>query len=501
MKSKLIYNFSILFIIVLLFTNANTQEMNITFPENHNTIEVPISYSQMVDFLESVERCNFIDVSIEGQSIENRSLYLIHLYRGKKRSDWKLFFFAQQHGNEPAGKDALIYLIKYISEKPEILPKDVDLWVMPMVNPDGAEANKRRNGNDFDLNRDHQLLSQPETQALHKVFRHIMPHVSVDCHEFTRDSRDYTEKGWSEWPLIMMDCANNPFFYPEVYQAGIRWCEQMVPYMNQKGHNYVRYYLGGVPPEGELRHSTPEVDDARNGLGAYGGLSFIIESGIKHNVRNPNADLGERIDAYLDIFYKFLHDDMYRREDIKAIERSRSSKIPDFIPINYFWANKGQKIKQVRVIEIDTGETVKVPTANFMNDLIVKNSVPTPKAYIISEEYSSEFKALLDKHAIIYEILETPKIFKVESCRIICVEDFEDTLYNRYAGRQIVERTLAKKQVFRSGSILVTLNQSACKRAALLLEPTKLYGLYQYPEFRKMVDKNNILPVYRIISD
>ena len=490
----------VFFWVLILHTYGASQEQVIQFPENHQYIKSPITYSQMTDFLETANHKDFIELSTTGKSVEERFLYLVHLNRGKVKSNWRVFFFAQQHGNEPAGKDALIYLIKYISEKPEILPKNVDLWIMPMVNPDGAEANKRRNGNDFDLNRDHQLLSQPEARALHKVFRQIMPHVSVDCHEFTRDSRDYTEKGWSEWPLIMMDCANNPLFYPEVYQAGIRWCDKMVPYMNQKGHNYVRYYLGGVPPEGELRHSTPEVDDARNGLGAYGGLSFIIESGIKHNVRNPNADLGERIDAYLDIFYKFLHDDMYRREDIKAIERSRSSKIPDFIPINYFWANKGQKIKQVRVIEIDTGETVEVPTANFMNDLIVKNSVPTPKSYIISEEYLSEFEALLDKHAIIYEILETPKIFKVESCRIICVEDFEDTLYNRYAGRQIVERTLAKKQVFRPGSILVTLNQSACKRAALLLEPTKLYGIYQYPEFRKMVDKNSILPVYRIIN-
>jgi cytochrome c peroxidase len=34
------------------------------------------------------------------------------------------------------------------------------------------------------------LLEQPETQALHRVVRRARPHLSVDCHEFTRDPKD-----------------------------------------------------------------------------------------------------------------------------------------------------------------------------------------------------------------------------------------------------------------------------------------------------------------------
>ena len=60
-----------------------------------------------------------------------------------------------------------------LAEHPERLPEDVDLYLMPMLNPDGAEAHRRFTSTGADLNRDHLLLAQPETQALHRVARRI----------------------------------------------------------------------------------------------------------------------------------------------------------------------------------------------------------------------------------------------------------------------------------------------------------------------------------------
>ncbi|UCH92967.1 MAG: hypothetical protein JSV88_22105 [Candidatus Aminicenantes bacterium] len=471
------------------------------FPDNHRDLKQPINYSTMADFLDSVKDRSFIEVTVEGQSIQNRSLYLVHLNRKKgKKNQWRVFFFAQQHGNETSGKDALLYLLRYISEKPKLLPPDVDLWIMPMVNPDGAEANQRRNANEADLNRDHVVLAQPETQTLHHVCRRIMPHVSVDCHEFTRDSRGYTEKGWLEWPIIMMDCSNNPLFYPQLYKAGLRWCEKVKSLMKRKGHDYCRYFVGNVPPEGELRHSTPEVDDARNGLGAYQGLSFIIEAGVLRRVPNPNADLAKRVDAYLILLNRFLKKDKFRKQDMTTIQLARKAKIPGFIPTNYFWANQGQKIISVKVIDKTSGETIEIPTANFMKDLVVKRSVPTPGAYIIHANDSSGFISLLDRHAIPYSILREPGTFMAESCQLIRIEEPFDEVYFRYEGRQIVKQNKAEKKEFPAGSVLVPIRPLHGIRAILILEPMKLYGLFKYPEFQKMVKENKILPVWRVIQ-
>jgi len=470
------------------------------FPGNHRDLKQPISHSTMADFLDSVKDKPFIEVTVEGQSIQNRSLYLVHLNRKEgKKNQWRVFFYAQQHGNETSGKDALLYLIRYISEKPKLLPADVDLWIMPMVNPDGAEADKRRNANDADLNRDHVLLAQPEVQTLHRVCRRIMPHVSVDCHEFTRDSRDYTEKGWWEWPVIMMDCANNPLFYPQLYDAGLRWCEKVKPLMKKNGHNYCRYFVGGTPPEGELRYSTPEVNDGRNGLGAYQGLSFIIEAGVFRGVQDPHVDLAKRVDAYLDLLNQFLKKDKFRKQDMKTIQLARNAKIPDFIPTNYFWANLGQKITSVKVIETDSRKTIEIPTANFMTDLVVKQSVPTPAAYIIDANAKPEFKSLLDRHAIPYSILDEPKTFLVETCQLLRIEEPFDELYSRYEDRHIVKRNETDKKEFPAGSMFVPIQPPHGIRTILVLEPMKLYGIYHHPQFQKLVKKDKTLPVFRVI--
>jgi hypothetical protein len=502
----IIYNFSlisfILFLILIVFRiDVNSQNNSILFPENHLELKNPIGYKTLMQFGKKVQAADFIDFTAEGKTKENRSLFLFHLYRGSQPSKWKVFFYAQQHGNETAGKDALIYLIHQIIQNPKQLPEDIELWIMPMVNPDGAENNKRRNGNDFDLNRDHQLLSQSETQTLHKIFRRIMPHISVDCHEFARDSKDYDEKGWLEWPSIMMGCTNNPLFDSSILKKGLRWCKDVEYLMNENGHNYTRYYLGGVPPNDELRYSAPDMDDARNGLGAYGGLSFIIESGVKYNTENPNADLGKRVDAYLDLLKQFINNDNYRKDDINAITQSRLTKLPEFIPTNYFWGNKGQKISEVKVIEKSTGQVKKIRTANFMQDMIVKNSVSSPMGYIILNEDAEMFKILLDRHAIPYQVLTHSKKYKVEQCKLSSIEDFRDELYNRYAGRQVVKYDTTIQKEFVEGSIYVDLNDMNGKRTALLLEPLQLYGLYQYHIFRDLICEDNILPVWRVLEN
>jgi len=501
--SRRLYLFCTLCLVILWAWSCGNVSQIPEFPARHFKLEQPVDYAEMVEILQAAATKPFIELKTVGSSVQGRELFAIHLTHQEEDDPWKVFLFAQQHGDEPAGKDALLYLIQYIAADPALLPDDVDLWIMPMVNPDGAEANQRRNGNQADLNRDHVLLAQPETRALHQLYRRIMPHVAVDCHEFGRDSQDYLDRGWREWPLIMMDCANNPLLDQELYHTGVRWCESIQGYMQQRGHNYTRYYVGGVPPREEQRYSTPEVDDARNGLGAYGGLSFIIESGIKHKSEDPQADLGERVDAYLDIFKQFVYRQDWRAEDRAVIRQARQAKLPDFIPTNYFWGNQGTHITQVKVIDIISGKPRTVATPNFMHDMIVKKSVPVPQGYLIEAAAAAIFQDLLDRHGIQYERLPSERKFQtVASCRLERIEQDFDPLYARYGGRQIVQRHGVRSMRFKEGALKVTLNQNNyARKAVLILEPMKLYGLYQYEQYRDYVHQDGTLPVYRLLKE
>jgi hypothetical protein len=51
-----------------------------------------------------------------------------------------------------------------------------------------------------------------------------------------------------------------------------------------------------------------------------------------------------------------------------------------------------------------------------------------------------------------------------------------------------------------AGALLVPLAGEAAVRAALLLEPSALYGVYYYPRFRKLAAPGRPLPVSRVVG-
>ena len=471
-------------------------------PSEHHQITEPLSHAALGELLTQADQASdFITVSEAGRSVEGRPLWLVKLDRSGGKAPWRLFFYGQQHGNEVTGKEALAVMVREIARRPELLPKDVALWLIPQVNPDGAEAGKRRNANDVDLNRDHTRLFQPETLALYRAVRAVMPHLAVDIHEFTRDSRDWAERGMLEWPIVMMDGANTPLFDAAVTRAGIRWVESARQPMAKAGFNYTRYMVGGVAPDEELRYSDFAADDGRNGVGAYGGLSFIIEAGIRRSAPNPHADLGDRVDAVLALLWRFVRDDSNRTADLRAIAAARSAPPPPFIATNVFWANVGGRTQVVKAIDTATGRTVDIPTANLMTDPAVKRSVALPRAYVVDAGAAAELAALLDRHALPYERLAAPRTMTVERCALVRVEEEFDELYQRYEGRQIVTREPAAAREFPAGSLLVTLEGLDGRRAAGLLEPLSMFGLFQYPQFRALVAADGTLPTWRVTGD
>jgi hypothetical protein len=467
-------------------------------PDDPRALTATISYGEMAGFLASVDGKGPVRVSVEGTTTKGRSIYLVHATRGGAPT-FRILFYAQQHGDEVSGKDALLFLVRDVAARPELLPMDVDLWVMPMMNPDGAEAGTRRNGAGADLNRDHIVLEQPETQALHRVARRVRPHLAVDCHEFTRDSGERRARGWIAWPDITMDGVNNPLLDTAVIAAAQRWVDASAAPEAAAGHAFLRYSVGGMPPDEEQRHSAPDIDGGLNAIGMYGGLSFIIEAAVMRSADATSSDLGKRVDAYLVLLRRFVDGDGHRQDDLAAVEAARRRPLPMFIPTNYLWVNPGMTITGFPVIEAATGHTLKVPTANMMTVMAVKAAVTAPLAYAVEPGAAETFAPLLDRHGIPYEVVNDGRLVKTESCTLLRIEDDFDELYGRYGGRQIVRREAAVERRLAPRSLLVRLAGEAGVRAALVLEPAAMYGVYQYPRYRALTTPGEPLPVVRVV--
>ena len=101
---------------------------------------------------------------------------------------FKIFAWSQMHGNETTSTKALFDLFKFLSKTDDLNPqirrfyKKFTLYVIPMLNPDGARSYMRNNANDVDLNRDAQNLSQTESLALFKTFKMIQPDLCLNLH-------------------------------------------------------------------------------------------------------------------------------------------------------------------------------------------------------------------------------------------------------------------------------------------------------------------------------
>lgn len=467
-------------------------------PRDPKALRKTVPYGQMAEFLKSAARPGLITVTEEGKSSEGRSLFLVRLNRGGPKATFRVFFYAQQHGDEVSGKDAQLCLIRAIAEQPDLLPEDVDLHLMPMVNPDGAEAYKRFNGAGADLNRDHLLLAQPETRALHQVARRILPHLAVDSHEFTRDGQAIRARGWNYSEAITMDGLNHPAFPGELTAAALTWVESARPVLAKAGHAYSRYTVGGPPPDEETRPSTIEVTDGRNSLGALGSLSFIIEAGVRRTQPDPQADLGSRVDAYLKLYWHLIGTPESRQQVRALVERSRNAPLPPFLATNFFWANLGGKVASTKVIEQATGGTLDIPSPNLMTDLVVKSSVPTPVAYAIDGRAAAPFRKVLEAQGIRFETFAGPRTLRAEKCRLLRFEEAEDPVYARYENRQVVSRGVAEEKEFPAGSMLVPLDQPLARLAIVILEPCMLYGIYADKTFRSLADGDGTLPVWRV---
>src|SRR3974390_3407445 len=100
---------------LLLAAALSAQERGL-LPEDHRKLEKTISYSEMETFLGSVDGKGPVRVSVEGRTAQGRAIYLVHLTNARPGATpaWKVLFYAQQHGDEISGKDALLYLVREI---------------------------------------------------------------------------------------------------------------------------------------------------------------------------------------------------------------------------------------------------------------------------------------------------------------------------------------------------------------------------------------------------
>ena len=119
-----------------------------------------------------------------GNSEKGIPIHKLKLGDGHK----KILIWSQMHGNESTGTkavfDFLNFLITYEShEIVKTILREVQIQIIPILNPDGALTYTRENANGIDLNRDAVDLKAKESKILRSVLDNFSPNFCFNLHD------------------------------------------------------------------------------------------------------------------------------------------------------------------------------------------------------------------------------------------------------------------------------------------------------------------------------
>jgi len=114
-----------------------------------------------------------------GVSVQGKNIYLIKFGKGSK----KVLLVGGHHGYEEESTSVSMRLADYFARNAGEIPKEVSIWIIPALNPDGLDKSQRQNANGVDLNRNYGVsnwvldktktfnsgpypFSEPETRAM-----------------------------------------------------------------------------------------------------------------------------------------------------------------------------------------------------------------------------------------------------------------------------------------------------------------------------------------------
>ncbi len=180
----------------ITFTNVNN--IPITFVATSNLMLMVVSRSDYLSIKENQVLGRYvtpmkvskiikkfpkkIEVKEIGTSVQERPIHSLGLGLGPT----KILMWSQMHGNESTTTKAVLDLLNFMVKQSEVsrsIYNECTLLIIPMLNPDGAQAYTRVNANGIDLNRDAQSRSQPESVILRKVFDEFKPDYCFNLHD------------------------------------------------------------------------------------------------------------------------------------------------------------------------------------------------------------------------------------------------------------------------------------------------------------------------------
>ena len=491
--------------ILICFTAGYVIAQQVACPLEKNNYQKVTSYEELTAFVNQLDAgTDLLTVETIGQSVQGRNLYALKFSSGefgKDKSKVKVLFFAQQHGNEQSGKEGALLLAQALtSPENKYLFDKIDFAIIPQMNPDGSEANKRRNGNSMDLNRNHLILTEPETMALHRFFDKYLFEVSMDVHEYSPYGEDWEKYGYRKNADETLGSTTNPNISENIRKFSNTEAMPFVfDYFKKNNFSSFVYCPGGPPEVDYIRHSTFDINDGRQSLGILNTISFIQEgmNGKDDSIENIRHRSEGQMTGMLGML-KFIYS--HKDQAKKLVAEGRKELIT---------AKPGEKIS-IQSEHVRTGQKLSIPLYSYfskkdstvvVNDYrpVVKTitDVQKPAGYLIPKQ-AKNLVEWAGKHALVIQDFKMQKGLKIEQYFIRRIDsiDFEREIIIN----PVVEGTEFSGNILPSDYLYIPTDQLKGNLIILALEPKSELGLVTYKEYAQLLRIGETFPVLRVVK-
>lgn len=447
------------------------------------------AHADLRNFVQQLaEASHRIELRELGTSPEGRQIPYLEVSTGEFGADREnrtmVLIYAQQHGNEPSGKEGALELALELARGDhDDLLEGADVLLVPQVNPDGGEIQQRQNAEGVDLNRSHFILDGAEVVALRELFHRWEPEVAVDVHEYYTWSEAWLAEGWLRLWDLQIGLPTNLNTDPEIRRlAEDVFLPGAIRALEEEGFTSHHYVVGS--PEG-LRWSTTNFNDGRQGLGILHTLSFIYEG---RREREPAGRIDRRAEAQrtgLEHLIRFAAEEGARvRSTVRdARRRAEAGEITTHVlTMGRDYGDAPLEISVEAVVEEDgewvVTDTVTAVIEEFRPTVTEGRTTTLPRAYLIPGTEEGII-ALLRQHQVEMESLAEGTELEVERLRIEghTVEELENPTAIPDVARS---RELYAAQ---EGDVLVPTAQLRGVMVTAALEPESMHGLLGYDRF------------------
>ena len=493
---------NILFFLVLLVNFTNYSQQLLTPLEKSNFTKLT-SHEELKQFIQEIDKqSDLIRSEVLTKSVEGRELYAVYFSKtgfGKDADKIKVMIFAQQHGNEQSGKEGAVLLInELLKSENRYLFDRIDFVLIPQMNPDGSEKNQRRNGNGMDLNRNHLILTEPETIALHQLFDKYQFEVTMDVHEYWPFGEEWKKLGFRRNFDETIGAMTNINISEDLRKLSYdKYLPFVFNYISEKGFSVFHYLPGGPPTIDYMRYSTYDINDGRQSFGIQNTLSFIQEG---MNGENYSTDkLEHRAKGQMTGMLGLLEFAFKYKNEIKSLvkterEKLVANKVSDKVAIQLDHFSDGNELK-LNLLSYYSGKDTTVTVNDFRSVVKSLYDVKRPKGYLIPKSFP-ELTKWMERHNLKYVEAEPNKCDRIEQYFIdsIGTFDFErDTINIPYVSISDVTEKINLSDYY-----FLPVDQLKNNMIVIALEPKSVLGLATYKQFEYLIKKGENYPILRV---